>query len=92
MEGNSHALHALLCLAFPPLGVCGCSVSVVVAVTCCLQLPLGKFGRVIEQVGDEFSVKLLGCLCRSAVLKLWFRTALRFKVCDEQHTAFLVAV
>lgn len=33
MEGNSYALHASLCLAFPPLEVCGCSVSVVVAVT-----------------------------------------------------------
>lgn len=59
-----------------------------------LLLPAPYFGEirgVIEQVGDECRVKLLGRSCRSAVLALWFSTALRFKACDEQHTAFLAA-
>lgn len=76
--GNSYVLHASLCLAFPPLGVCGCDTPVVVAEWLfCLHPPLGEMRRgCSEQVGDEVCVKLLGCSFRTAVPKLWFSTTL----------------
>lgn len=76
MVGNSSA-GGLLCLAFLPLGICGCSIPVVVAGWLfCLHPALGEMWRSYsEQVGAEVDVELLGLL-GSAVPRLGFSTAL----------------
>lgn len=68
MEGNSYVLYALLCLAFPPLGICGRNIPVVVAQWLfCLHPPLGEVWRSYSKpVGGEVCVQLLGCSFQSA--------------------------
>lgn len=100
-EGNSYVLHASLCLAFPPLGICGCNVQMFVGATWWWQsdcfactLPWGKCGGVILSKWEMRSVwscwaVLFGALFQSSGLA---QLPVRFKARDEQLTAFLAAV